>query len=42
MKRNYSENFQPNIFIKQKDNFDDLMKDQNIMEAIEFIESKVE
>ncbi|MEL6700022.1 MAG: S41 family peptidase [Bacteroidota bacterium] len=42
MNGNYSENFQPNIFIKQKDNFDDLMKDQNIMEAIEFIESKVE
>ncbi|MEO1419154.1 MAG: S41 family peptidase [Bacteroidota bacterium] len=42
MNGNYSENFQPNIFIKQKDNFDDLMEDQNIMEAIKFIESKVE
>lgn len=36
----YSENIEPNIYIKKKDNFDNLLKDQNIIEAIKFIDSK--
>lgn len=35
----YSENLKPDVYIKQKDNFDDLLQDQNIMEAIKFINS---
>lgn len=37
---NYSENLEPDIYIKKKDNFDDLLQDQNIIEAIKFINSK--
>ncbi len=35
-----SENLKPDIYIKHKDNFDDLLLDQNIIEAIKFINSK--
>ncbi len=34
---NYSENLKPDIYIKQKDNFENLLEDQNIIEAIKFI-----
>lgn len=34
---NYSENLKPDIYIKGKDNFDNLLQDQNIIEAIKFI-----
>lgn len=38
---NYSENLEPNIYVnEEKSNFDNLLKDANIIEAIKFIESK--
>lgn len=36
----YSEHLKPNIYIKHKDNFDNLLQDGNIIEAIKFINSK--
>jgi hypothetical protein len=36
---NYSKNLKPDIYIQKKDNFDNLLQDQNIIEAIKFINS---
>ena len=37
---NYSENIEPEIKLNRQDNFEQLLKDPNIMKAIEFIDSK--
>ncbi|WP_282043794.1 S41 family peptidase [Winogradskyella flava] len=41
MNGNYSENLKPGVFVKEeKSNFENLLKDENIIEAIKFINSK--